>query len=160
MSSSGRLVLAAALVMPLLATMGGAWAQQPHEQDVMRLPSEAGATSITRRSVTPHEQRSGIDGRVQLLASELDLNPDQQAAVRRILLQQRAEVGQVWSNDSQPAQVRVAATRAIGDRTAERIRAILNEEQREQYHKARPSLPDRAQSTDQVESWINAVGSH
>jgi hypothetical protein len=54
--------------------------------------------------------------------------------------------------------MRVAATRAVGDRTAERIRAILNEEQRGRYLKARPSLSDNAQSATKVESWIDAVG--
>jgi Spy/CpxP family protein refolding chaperone len=104
-------------------------------------------------------QVSAIDRRVQLLARELDLDERQQAEVRRILLQQRSDVQKIWSNDSQPAALRIAATHAIGERTAASIRALLGEKQREKYLKAQPKLPDHEASATSVDSWINAVGS-
>ena len=119
-----------------------------------------GAGTAPAHDRTGPQRRAGLDERIALLAKELSLDPAQQTEVRKILVTQRTEIVQAWSDESQPAQMRVMVTRAIGDRTAERIRAVLNDMQREKYLKARPSLPDRAQSTNQVDSWINAVGSH
>jgi hypothetical protein len=121
--------------------------------------TESASTLPTRNRARP-QRRAGLEERLDLLTKELSLDAAQQTAVRKILVMQRTEIVQAWSDESLPAQMRVAATRAIGDRTADHIRAILNEMQREKYLKVRPSLPDRAQSTDQVDSWINAVGSH
>jgi hypothetical protein len=124
-------------------------------------PAEAAAVSAgtaPAHSRAGPQGRAGLDERVALLTKELDLDAAQQAEVRRILMMQRMEIVQAWSDESQPAQVRVAATRVSGDRTAERIRTILNDTQREKYLKARPSLPDGGQPTDQVNTWINAVG--
>jgi Spy/CpxP family protein refolding chaperone len=108
--------------------------------------------------VAPHRAANGLDGRVQLLAKELDLDEHQQAEVRKILLQQREEVKQAWSNPSVPSEVRIATMRAAGDRTAARIRAILNDSQRERYIKARPATPDHPQPASELDSWIGAVG--
>jgi hypothetical protein len=120
--------------------------------------TESASTPLARNRAGA-QRRAGLDERIALLAKELSLDAAQQAQVRKILVGQRAEIVQAWGDESLPAQMRVTATRAIGDRTADRIRAILSEKQREKYLKVRPSLPDRAQSTDQVDSWINAVGS-
>jgi len=43
----------------------------------------------------------------------------------------------VWNDTSLAAANRVSATRIISDRTADRIRAILTEEQKAKYNKAR-----------------------
>jgi hypothetical protein len=138
-----RLLLVIAALMPWPGAMGAASAQPPQEQVTAQLP---------------RAKESAIDGRVQLLARELDLDATQQVEVRKMLVQQRADTARAWSDESMPSAMRVAATRAIGDRTAERIRAILNDKQREKYLKARPSLSDNAQPATKVESWIDAVG--
>ena len=130
-------------------------------------PAPAARTAVAPAPARPPQARgqltpahkTGIDGRVELLARELGLDAGQQAQVRAALLQQQVEVRRAWSDESQPAPLRVAATRAIGDRTAERIRSILTDEQREKYLKARPQRPqDQTRST--VDSWISAVGNH
>jgi hypothetical protein len=74
---------------------------------------------------------------VQLLARELDLDAIQQSRLKTILLTQRADVIQVWNDSSVAAPVRIGATQAISEKTAERIRALLNPEQREKYIKQR-----------------------
>lgn len=99
-----------------------------------------------------------LDQRVALLTRELGLDARQQAEVRRILLQQKAEVSQAWSDESRPAPLRIEASRAIGARTAERIRTLLNDQQRDKYIKPQPALAGGAQPTGKVESWITAVG--
>jgi hypothetical protein len=99
---------------------------------------------------------SALDSRVQLLSKELDLDARQQAEVRGILLRQKAEVSQVWSDEATPAAIRVAATRAIVDKTADRIRAVLNDEQREKYIKP---LPPEARETNpaDLESYLQTT---
>jgi len=147
-------VIRASALMIALAT-GGAQAAGATAQESGAV-AEVAKTS--HRATPAPAARSGIDGRVQLLTKELDLDARQQVEVRKILVQQRAEVLQAWSDESLPAQMRVAGTRAIGNRTAERIRAILNDAQREKYIKPKPSLPDQAQPAGNLESWISAVG--
>ena len=103
-----------------------------------------------------HTRRNGIDDRVQLMAREFDLDAHQQAELRLILWRQKAEVDQVWKDESQPASLRVAATRAIGHSTADRIRGILDGKQRERYSKPWPAL--QQPTADNLESLINATG--
>jgi hypothetical protein len=116
--------------------------------------SQPGAPPGAQRHVSP------LDQRVALLARELDLDEKQKIEVREILVRQRAEVNAAWSNPAIPAATRIAASRAIGDQTAERIRAILNDQQREKYLKARPPMPSAAQSPEKLDSWISAVNAH
>lgn len=134
---------------------GGACAPEAGAQEST---APAAAAKTSPRPIPRQSRQSAIDARVQLLARELDLDANQQVEVRKILVQHRAEVSRTWSDESQPAPMRLAATRAVGDRTAERIRAMLNEKQREKYLKARPSPSDNAQPATKVETWINAVG--
>ena len=83
------------------------------------------------RSHAHHTPAATIDSRVQLMAKELDLDANQQATLKSILLTQRAEVAKVWDDPSVPATVRVATTQAVSEKTAERIRAMLNDRRTE-----------------------------
>ena len=70
---------------------------------------------------------------------------------------QRAEVAKVWSDASVPSAIRVGATQAIGDRTAERIRTLLNDEQRRKYIQPRQhEVPVGAAGGD-VQKWMQAA---
>ncbi len=91
------------------------------------------------------------------MTKELDLDAGQQAALKAILVEQRAEVSRVWADESVPAPVRIGATQTISERTAGRIRAILNDEQREKYMKAhRRETPVGVPGAD-VQKWMNKV---
>ena len=70
------------------------------------------------------------------MAKELDLDASQQARLKSILLAHRAEVTKAWSDPAVPAAVRIATTQAASEKTAERIRGALNDQQREKYAKA------------------------
>src|SRR5258708_4312770 len=83
-----------------------------------------------------HTPATSLDERVHLVAKELDLDANQQARLKSILLAQRAEVTKAWNDPSVPAAVRIATTQAISEKTAERIRGVLNDEQRGKYAKA------------------------
>jgi Spy/CpxP family protein refolding chaperone len=92
---------------------------------------------------------------VKLLTTELKLTPQQQQSVRKILEDQRQQVARAWSDTSVPSAVRVKATQAIGDRTADQIRALLTEEQRAKYVK--PRQPGTSAASADVEQWMNAA---
>jgi hypothetical protein len=109
-----------------------------HAADEGQAPDAAPPAHAALRQHAHHTAATILDSRVQLMAKELDLDASQQAALKSILLTQRAEVAKVWDDPSVPATVRVATTQAVSEKTAERIRAILNDEQREKYIKDHP----------------------
>ena len=117
--------------------------------------SEA-AAPVPQDTARRRKRGSPLDRRVMLLAKELGLDATQQGRVKKVLEGQREQVARVWNDRSIPAARRVSATQAIGDRTADRIRALLNDEQRKKY--IQPRQRDAAVGTagGDVESWMNA----
>lgn len=150
--------LSLVLVLAGLPLMGHA--EQAATPAPAAATADADASDSSNAAPARRTALSPMDRRIALLAKELDLDARQQAEVRRILMQQRAEVNKAWSNESVPAAQRIAASRAIGDKTADRIRAILNDQQRENYIKPRRSMTEQAPPKEKVESWIDAVGKH
>jgi Spy/CpxP family protein refolding chaperone len=153
---------AAALSAKALAEEETAPAGAPAEQAA---PAAAPAATTTETTEAPvglpgrHAHRrassSSLDARVKLLTTELKLTPQQQQSVRKILEDQRQQVARAWSDTSVPSAVRVKATQAIGDRTADQIRALLTEEQRAKYVK--PRQPGTSAASADVEQWMNAA---
>lgn len=104
------------------------------------------------------QHRPGLDERMQLLTAELGLDEKQQSAVRALLLDQREQVMKVWSDPAVPPAFRISATQAISGRTADRIRALLNDEQKTKYvtaRKLREAQSDASKLT--VEDWMSAT---
>ena len=125
-----------------------------HAADEEQAPAVAVPAHPAPRSHAHRTVGATLDNRVQLMAKELDLDASQQAALKSILLTQRAEVAKVWNDPSVPATVRVATTQAVSEKTVERIRAILNEEQREKYIKDhRRDVPVGTPGSD-VQKWM------
>jgi hypothetical protein len=99
---------------------------------------------------------SGLERRIQTLAKFLDLDVAQQSGLRKVLENQREQVGKIWNDLSVPAAYRVGATRAISDKAADQIRALLNEEQRKEYSPPRRPREAAADSNKRsVEDWMN-----
>jgi hypothetical protein len=97
-----------------------------------------------------------LEERVAVLSKALDLDARQRSELRKVLEDQREQVSRVWRDTSVPAAYRVSTTRAITDRTADRIRALLNEEQRKRYNPPKPphgATPGSARPD--VEAWMN-----
>lgn len=119
-------------------------------------PAAAGAQP--RPAPTQHES-AALEQRVTLLAAELRLDAQQQAQVRRILEGQREQVMKVWNDPSLAAANRVSATRIISDRSADRIRAILTEEQKAKYNQARKprAAGEHSASSPSIEEWMKAA---
>jgi hypothetical protein len=127
-------------------------------------PSRAQAAGVGEPSAPRAASRHGprhlgghtLEERVTMLSKGLGLDARQQSELRRVLLDQREEVKRVWADEAAPAAVRVKATEVITERTADRIRALLNEEQRRRYNPPKPphrAVPGSARPS--VEAWMS-----
>ena len=122
------------------------------------LPAQAEAAAqsaavVSKGSAHPRGRRSGLDDRVAMLTKALELDAKQQVALRKVLQREREHVLEVWSDTSVAPARRVAATQAIGDRTADQIRALLNDEQKKKYNPPR-QVHEAAGSSRSVEAWM------
>jgi hypothetical protein len=122
--------------------------------------SDSHTTTAPGRDGRRHALKQPLEDRVRLLARELHLDGTQQASVMRILEGQRMEVARVWNDTSLPAARRVSATQAIGERTADQIRALLNDEQKKKFSAPRqPRAPAEEAPAASVEDWMPAARS-
>ena len=157
----------------LLAIMAGAFAQdvlppaspstvQTPDPSADALPSAAaGAQASASEGASARRRRNArtgnLDDRVKLLAAELNLDAAQQTGVRRALIDEREQTLRVWSDTAVPAPIRIKATQGVADRTAARIRALLNEQQREKYIKPRPGELAPARTSGELQTWIDGT---
>jgi len=120
-------------------------------------PAAAPAAALPRP--TAHTQVAGtLDHRVNVLTKALALDPRQQAELRTILEEQRVAVLKIWRDPKLLPAERAPATHAVADRTADRIRAILNDEQREKYNPPKPPPPPPpASGAPNVETWMKTT---
>jgi hypothetical protein len=105
------------------------------------------------RAVSPE---AALDQRIQLLTAELGLTATQQTGVREALIGQRQQTLKVWQDTSIAAPVRIKLTQDIATHTADRIRALLTDEQREKYIKPRPGEASTAHG-ESAETWIGRM---
>ena len=117
----------------------------------------AQAAATAQRAPQPTIE-SALDRRMALLTAELQLSPAQQVQVRDALEHQREEVRQLWRDSSVPAAVRISRTQAVSGRTAEAIRAVLDDQQRRKY--TRPRQHDAAVGAGGagIEAWTPPGG--
>ena len=115
----------------------------------------AGATNPAGQNRT--HRRPSIDDRIKILAKNLDLNEAQQSAVKRILEQRQQETLLLRLDPSITGNARIERFRALQDIAVERIRAVLNEEQRKKYDplavRGIPPAPDQRS----VEDWLKVT---
>ena len=111
-----------------------------------------------RRKAPRRESGTSLDHHIRILSKALDLDTLQQSQLRSVLESQRAEVARIWSDTTVPAEYRISATRAISDQTADRIRALLTEEQRKKYDPhVKPHAMTPAAGERTVEEWMEAT---
>ena len=114
------------------------------------------AAPVPQETARRQGRVSPLDRRVTLLTKELGLDATQQARVKKVLEGQREQVARVWSDTSLPAARRVSATQAIADRTADRIRALLNDEQRKKYIQPRRRDAPVGTAGGDAEAWMKS----
>jgi hypothetical protein len=144
--------------MLMLAAVG-ALAQVAHAELQPSTPAaRAPATAFgSARRQAPHRQaRPNAEDRLQGLVKALKLDAAQQAEVRRALQAQREAIRRLTSAPADPEVPRVAAIHAITDRTTNRIRAVLNAEQKKLYSQPLPHDFTAGEGKPGVEEWLNA----
>lgn len=120
-------------------------------------PSTAKAAST---QAPLHRKGLSLEDHVNILTKALDLDVKQQAELRRLLENQREQIRNLWDDTSVPPADRVNATRVISNRTADRIRAMLNDEQKKKYNpppQPHEAAPDSSSRT--VDEWMKATQS-
>lgn len=96
--------------------------------------------SWNRRRPAP----SGVDGQLQRLTADLKLDSAQQAKIRPILVTRNEEMQRLQHDTKQTPTLRRQQALAIGDRSADQIRAQLTEAQRAQYIQPRATTVAQA----------------
>jgi Spy/CpxP family protein refolding chaperone len=101
-------------------------------------------------------RRSNIDARVSTLAKTLDLTEEQQSAVKKILEQRQQQTLQIRRDPSISGSARIEQFHMLQEATVERIRAVLNDEQKKKYD---PLAASHNQTTPEhsVEDWLKAT---
>jgi hypothetical protein len=97
-----------------------------------------------------------LEDRVMVFTRSLNLDPGQQAKLRKILTEQRDSVRRIWSDKALLPAERAPATRAANERTGDQIRAMLNDDQKKKYNPPQPSTPRDAGDKRSVEQWLDA----
>jgi len=144
---SGRARLSFALALPMLLPSAPALAQ---------VAGKGSPASQTTRSY----KRPSLADRVRTLAKYLDLSETQQSAVKKILEERQKETLQMRLDPSIVGSARIDKFRALQEETVERIRAVLNEEQKKKYDplavRRLPPTPEQRS----VEDWLKATTPH
>jgi hypothetical protein len=142
------------------------------EPSVVPAPDHVAAETVATRDVTatgdaaaapsdgkPALRASGrvrvggsLQHRVDVLSRALQLDARQRTELIAILESQRQAVSKIWSDPKLLPSERTPATRALQERTANQIRAILSEEQKKLYN---PPKPEGAETPPpDVEEWM------
>jgi Spy/CpxP family protein refolding chaperone len=160
-------------VLLLVMAMATSVAAEPAAQSPAGASSSPGAEISTPASQAPPSALESVrpqalrrrgrpnaeERRLQVMVKGLKLDAAQQAEVRRALQAQREAIRRLASAPADPEVPRVAAIRAISARTAERIRAVLNDEQKKLYGQPLPRDPSQGRDSADVEEWLNALRS-
>jgi hypothetical protein len=101
---------------------------------------------------TPSHRLSSLELSVQRLSTGLHLTQQQQEQLRVLLEQQHDRIGHVWSDPELSAAERIATTRQISHRTADAIRALLDDTQRKLYNA--PSRDKTPMAARTIDEWM------
>jgi len=114
---------------------------------------EVNAAQPAHRSA-PRHKGQGMDERVEQLARYLDLNEGQRSALKSILLENQQEILKMRRAPSQGEELQIDRFRIIEDKTVEKIRAMLTEEQRKRYDPLGVRNSNSAAQNVSVEDWL------
>lgn len=104
--------------------------------------------------VIGNHKRARPEERGKALAKYLELDEKQQMALQKILEQRQQEVQQMRFTRVPAGRAQVDRFRAIQDKTANRIRAVLNQEQRKKYDLLAMRRAGSAGSKTSVQDWL------
>jgi Tfp pilus assembly protein FimV len=151
------LPLVIAMAAPAVGSPAGVSSSPSGSVSTVAAQAEAPALGSARQRVVRHQGRANAEARWQELVKGLKLDAAQQAEVRRALQAEREAIRRLLSAPPDPEVPRVAAIHAISDRTAERIRAVLNDEQKKLYGQPLPHDVAAGEGKPGVEAWQKAL---
>ena len=146
----GKAVLSLAWVSPLLLWVAPAVAQVAGSAD----PAGAAGPAVPAQPTHHGHRHPSLDDRIKVLSKSLDLSEAQQADLKKILEQRQQETLRLRTDPSLSGEARIARFRALQDTTVERIRGVLNEEQRKHYNPLAPRELQPAPEQRSVEDWL------
>jgi hypothetical protein len=112
---------------------------------------------LSAPAVAQRGHRPTIDERVKVFAKNLGLNEEQQAAVKKILEQRQLETLRIRQDSSISGGARIERFRALQDHTIERIRAVLNDDQKKKYDPLAVRRATPAPDQKSVEDWLKVT---
>ena len=116
----------------------------------------APATSAPHPANSTH-RRPSLDDRVKTLAAALKLDDAQQVAVKKILQQRQEEILRLRHDTSIAGSTRIERLRALQNQTVQRIRLVLNDEQKKQYDPIAIRKTGSAPEQKSVEDWLKVT---
>jgi len=129
--------------------------------------AETGASPGTARAaahghhMARHSPDEILDERVAALGKALGLDAGQKTEVRKILVLQRDQLRQAWSDPARTSADRIGVSNSINKQTEDRIRSILTETQREQYIASKPASAEGGQHEHGLDYWMDQMqGKH
>src|SRR6266849_9250192 len=124
------------------------------------VPAHAADQDDTSTDSSPPARRAPPNLRTRdpaaALAKRLDLNVQQTAEVRRLLVIRQARMRAAWTDPAIDADDRVGAVKAINEKTEAQILALLTEEQKKKYFQPRPRGSPATDPKPSVAAWLNA----
>ena len=102
-------------------------------------------------------RRPSLDDRVKAFAAALNLDEAQQVAVKKILLQRQQETLRLRQDTSLSGSARIERLRALQDQTVQRIRLVLNDEQKKKYDPLAVRKAGPAPGQKSVEDWLKVT---
>ena len=121
--------------------------------------SSANDQSAENTAIAPASsgsERPTLDSRARRLAKILQLTDAQQIELARVLASQREQIRRLWSEQTIAPEFRVSAMRAINEKTEERIKGLLNDEQKDRYMSAHPPQTPGTPQQSTLEYWLDA----
>jgi hypothetical protein len=118
------------------------------------------APAARHRHTAARYTKPTLDDRIAVLSKNLQLTEPQRVALKNILIDRQQQSLRI-RNANVPGDVRIGRFRALQDRTVDKIRSILTDEQKKKYDPALsrtvppPDVPQRS-----LEDWIKATTPH
>ena len=142
------------------ATEAAPAATNPAQAAERAKPGNARATTHVQHAAHLSPEQV-LDERVAALGKLLGLDAGQKAGVRKVLLAQRDQLRQVWSDPGRSSADRIGASQSINQRTEDQIRSLLNEEQRKQYIVSKPTGAAGERPEHGLDYWMDQMqGKH
>jgi hypothetical protein len=109
----------------------------------------AGGDKNGQAAVRHHHRRADPNRQLQSLTKRLNLTDDQQKQILPLLTQQQQQMHQIFSDHSLTRKDRFAKMRTVREQTASSIKAVLNDQQKQQWEQMQQRMHQRMQERRQ-----------